>query len=184
MKEKTIAVFVFKVGGIFRYTLPKDGIVAEPFEDTELIDKIIEMSNPDINAENFEIDVSDTPFNDSRLFLSRDDDATPSDDAVQYIIRGVKGNIPNILLDGYNEPPRVLHLRVVNVSEFQGTFLGLIRNYYQKALKADFDNCEKCHDWKNYATEDTITVWDTLPIESRCALVQCLEAVADKEEWD
>lgn len=49
----------------------------------------------------------------------------------------------------------------------------------------EFDQASKhVHDWRTYVSEDVRAMWDTLPLIARCAIIDCCEASADREEWD
>ena len=48
----------------------------------------------------------------------------------------------------------------------------------------DFDNPSKIHDWKNYASDRLIELWDDIEIGHRIVIAECLQDIADNEEWD
>lgn len=43
---------------------------------------------------------------------------------------------------------------------------------------------ERVHGWRNYAYEDLIAMWSTMPLRTRAIIAANLQAIADREEWD
>lgn len=48
----------------------------------------------------------------------------------------------------------------------------------------DFDMTEKCHDWKTYASDSLKKIWSTLGPIDKIIIAECLQDIADAEEWD
>lgn len=42
----------------------------------------------------------------------------------------------------------------------------------------------RVHDWRSYITEDVRASWDAMPLEAKCAIIDCCQDAADREEWD
>lgn len=42
----------------------------------------------------------------------------------------------------------------------------------------------RVHDWRTYITEDVRACWDALTLEAKCAVIDCCQDAADREEWD
>lgn len=47
-----------------------------------------------------------------------------------------------------------------------------------------WDDGGRVHNWKNYAFEDLIAIWPTLPLRTRAIMAANLQAIADREDWD
>lgn len=49
----------------------------------------------------------------------------------------------------------------------------------------EFDSKWKhVHDWRTYITDELRQNWDSLSLETRCALVNCCQQCADAEIWN
>lgn len=48
----------------------------------------------------------------------------------------------------------------------------------------DFSKTHKCHDWRNYVSEDVAALWPTFTDEQKQALARCFEEQAERENWD
>ncbi len=49
----------------------------------------------------------------------------------------------------------------------------------------EFDGAGKrVHDWRTYVTDGVRANWDKLSVETRLAVIEVCEAVADAEEWN
>jgi len=42
----------------------------------------------------------------------------------------------------------------------------------------------KCHDWKNYVSDDLKSIWITFSDEQRQILAANFDEIASREEWD
>jgi len=51
-------------------------------------------------------------------------------------------------------------------------------------LEPDWSNIQKCHDWKTYATQDLRDHWLHMSEGSRMVVSECLQNIADAEEWE
>lgn len=58
----------------------------------------------------------------------------------------------------------------------------------EEANNPNFQNIIKygpmVHDWRRYVTQDIKDNWDNLSLETRAALVEVCQEVADNEKWD
>ncbi|WP_228745558.1 recombinase RecA [Klebsiella quasipneumoniae] len=48
----------------------------------------------------------------------------------------------------------------------------------------DWENKEKVHDWKNYASDGLIRIWGDFTLEQKLVIAQSLQKAADLEEWE
>ncbi len=48
----------------------------------------------------------------------------------------------------------------------------------------DFENTEKVHDWKNYASDRLKAYWDVFTPAQKMMISECLQEIADSEHWD
>ena len=63
---------------------------------------------------------------------------------------------------------------------------------YRKAVECksaalflpNWENSNKCHDWKNYIDKDIRLIWQMLSREERYMAFLMAEKRADAEEWD
>jgi len=44
--------------------------------------------------------------------------------------------------------------------------------------------CDRVHNWRNYASEDLKLVWCSFTDEQKQIISECLQDCADREEWD
>lgn len=59
------------------------------------------------------------------------------------------------------------------------------KEYIEDANNPDWiGNHGKCHNWRNYVTEEIKELWIMIPLVGRCALIVCCQNMADNEEWD
>ena len=83
------------------------------------------------------------------------------------------------------EPPKLYP----DINEAQKTidniFKDFVGNYRKVDLKdaIDFEDTNKCHDWKNYVGE-FVDVWSNLTLNEKKIIYIFCEKMADKEEWD
>lgn len=47
-----------------------------------------------------------------------------------------------------------------------------------------WENATRVHDWRNYASEQLKEHWDNLTDTSKKVFAECLQNIADHEEWD
>lgn len=59
-----------------------------------------------------------------------------------------------------------------------------MNNVPQDWESPDFDNTDKVHDWKNYASDRMKTYWDVFTASQKMMVAECLQDVADSEHWD
>jgi len=48
----------------------------------------------------------------------------------------------------------------------------------------DWENKNKCHDWKNYVSADVKRLWPQLTDEQKVAIAANFQQIADQEDWD
>lgn len=51
-------------------------------------------------------------------------------------------------------------------------------------MNPDWERASKVHDWKNYASSEMKEAWDSFHSYYQKLISQCLQEIADKEEWD
>ena len=51
-------------------------------------------------------------------------------------------------------------------------------------IDTDFDNADKCHDWRNHIPAGVRLVWNDLSYDARLACYVIAYENATKEEWD
>jgi hypothetical protein len=55
---------------------------------------------------------------------------------------------------------------------------------FHKFENQDFEDVGKVHDWRNYAPEEIVNVWDKLTDREKKLIFIMCETMADREEWD
>ncbi len=48
----------------------------------------------------------------------------------------------------------------------------------------DWSATSKCHDWKNYVSDDLKSIWITFTEEQRQIIADSFNQIASNEEWD
>ncbi|ECD9611583.1 recombinase RecA [Salmonella enterica subsp. salamae] len=51
-------------------------------------------------------------------------------------------------------------------------------------LSPQWDRADKVHDWKNYATQELMLVWDSFSLEQKIIIAELLDEIASGEEWE
>jgi hypothetical protein len=51
-------------------------------------------------------------------------------------------------------------------------------------LHPEWDKAGKVHDWRNYASEEIMVMWEGFTPEQRLAIARMLDGMASNEEWD
>ncbi|HED2415523.1 MULTISPECIES: recombinase RecA [Klebsiella/Raoultella group] len=54
----------------------------------------------------------------------------------------------------------------------------------EDCFSPDWTNKGKVHDWKNYANDGLIEIWDNFTQEQKRVIAKNLQDVADQEEWE
>ena len=54
----------------------------------------------------------------------------------------------------------------------------------EEYLSPEWSDREKVHDWKNYANDGLIEIWDNFTQEQKRVIAKNLQDVADQEEWE
>ncbi|HED9671310.1 TPA: recombinase RecA [Klebsiella pneumoniae] len=54
----------------------------------------------------------------------------------------------------------------------------------EEYLSPEWSDREKVHDWKNYANDGLIEIWDNFTQEQKRIIAKNLQEVADQEEWE
>ena len=60
----------------------------------------------------------------------------------------------------------------------------IITKYHLQTVNVDFQNTNKCHDWRNYVPLEIIDIWEQLPTSTRCIIISCCSEAADREDWN
>lgn len=50
-------------------------------------------------------------------------------------------------------------------------------------LHPDWGNKEKVHNWRNYASNELQGAWEGFSTDQRKVIAECLQDIADREEW-
>ena len=59
-----------------------------------------------------------------------------------------------------------------------------MNNVPHDALDPDFEDRSRVHDWKNYTTDRLEHYWDLFSPAQKSIIAECLQDMADKEEWE
>jgi hypothetical protein len=59
-----------------------------------------------------------------------------------------------------------------------------IEGYLRELECPEWDNKQKCHDWKNHVPEVIENSWDSLPIVTKQIVYLMASEQAHNEEWD
>ena len=54
----------------------------------------------------------------------------------------------------------------------------------EDCFSPDWTNKGKVHDWKNYANDGLIEIWDNFTQEQKRVIAKNLQDVADQEKWE
>lgn len=55
---------------------------------------------------------------------------------------------------------------------------------YHWLTEPDFEDTEKCHDWRNHVPGELQRIWSRLSQEARAAVFVCAQGAADSEDWN
>lgn len=89
----------------------------------------------------------------------------------------VVGDISRKLIDGINSKFCGYSYRRIETS------IGFSWQYLDQETP-DWDSRSRCHDWKNYVTDDLKAIWKSFSPEQKRVVADALQQAADKEEWD
>lgn len=51
-------------------------------------------------------------------------------------------------------------------------------------VSPDWNDKRRCHDWRNYISEELREIWETFTLEQKRIIARNAQNIADKEEWD
>lgn len=51
-------------------------------------------------------------------------------------------------------------------------------------ISPDWQGATPIHDWRNYASDELKSTWDSYSDEQRKIIAECLQGIADGEDWD
>lgn len=57
-------------------------------------------------------------------------------------------------------------------------------NIPEDYLEPDFENTDRVHEWKNYASDRLIAYWTIFSPAQKMVIAECLQEIADTEHWD